>query len=116
MSDPRSDAEVSRDVAQRAGQLLLKIRADFVAEHGEVQDKETANKLRDQADASSNDLILDFLADARPGDSVLSEEAKDYSSRLESDRVWIVDPLDGTWEYGQNRPDFAVHVALWAGG
>ena len=116
MSDPHSDAEISRDIAHQAGQLLLRIRRDFFAEHGEVQDKETANKLRDAADAASNDLILDFLATARPGDAVLSEEAKDNEARLDSDRVWIVDPLDGTWEYGQNRRDFAVHVALWAGG
>jgi 3'(2'), 5'-bisphosphate nucleotidase len=116
MSDPRSDAEISRDIAHQAGQLLLQIRRDFFAEHGEVQDKETANKLRDAADAASNDLILDFLATARPGDAVLSEEAKDGEARLDADRVWIVDPLDGTWEYGQNRRDFAVHVALWAGG
>jgi len=116
MSDPRSDAEVSRDVAQRAGQLLLQIRSEFLAENGDVHDRETANKLRDRADAASNDLILDFLAHARPGDAVLSEEAKDDPSRLESERVWIVDPLDGTWEYGQNRVDFAVHIALWSGG
>lgn len=113
MSDPRSDAEISRDVAQQAGQLLLAIRRDFLAEHGPAQDKATANRLRDQADAASNDLILDLLAQARPNDAVLSEEAKDDPIRLQSERVWIVDPLDGTWEYGQDRADFAVHIALW---
>ena len=116
MNDPRSDAAISRDVAQDAGQLLLQIRQDFIAEHGPIADKEKANKLRDRADAASNDLILDFLSSARPQDAVLSEEAKDDPSRLDSERVWIVDPLDGTWEYGQNRADFAVHVALWAVG
>jgi len=123
MNDPRSDAAISRDVAQDAGQLLLRIRQDFIAEHGPIGDKETANgdketanKLRDRADAASNDLILDFLSSARPQDAVLSEEAKDDPSRLDSERVWIVDPLDGTWEYGQIRADFAVHVALWAAG
>jgi len=114
MSDPRSDAAISRDVAREAGQLLLAIRRDFMSEHGPVQDKETANRLRDQADAASNDLILDLLRQARPGDAILSEEAKDDPIRLESDRVWIVDPLDGTWEYGQDRADFAVHIALWS--
>ncbi|NDH19566.1 MAG: 3'(2'),5'-bisphosphate nucleotidase CysQ, partial [Actinobacteria bacterium] len=116
MNDPRSDAAISRDVAQDAGQLLLQIRQDFIAEHGPIGDKETANMLRDRADAASNDLILDFLSSARPQDAVLSEEAKDDPSRLDSERVWIVDPLDGTWEYGQDRADFAVHVALWAAG
>lgn len=116
MNDPRSDAAISRDVAQDAGQLLLRIRQDFIAEHGPIGEKETANMLRDRADAASNDLILDFLSSARPQDAVLSEEAKDDPSRLDAERVWIVDPLDGTWEYGQDRADFAVHVALWAAG
>lgn len=116
MSDPRSDAEISRDIAQQAGQLLLRLREDFIVANGPATDKETANRLRDAADAASNELILNFFADARPGDAVLSEEAKDDPARLEADRVWIVDPLDGTWEYGQNRIDFAVHIALWAGG
>ena len=116
MNDPRSDAAISRDVAQDAGQLLLRIRQDFITEHGPMVDKETANVLRDRADAASNDLILDFLSSTRPQDAVLSEEAKDDPSRLDAERVWIVDPLDGTWEYGQDRTDFAVHVALWAAG
>ena len=52
MIDPRSDAAISRDVAQDAGQLLLRIRQDFIAEHGPIGDKETANMLRDRADAA----------------------------------------------------------------
>lgn len=111
-----SDAQISRDVARQAGQLLLDLRRDFLAEHGPIQDKETANRLRDAADAESNELILNFLAEVRPNDAVLSEEAKDDAARLNSKRVWIVDPLDGTWEYGQDRVDFAVHVALWSDG
>jgi 3'(2'), 5'-bisphosphate nucleotidase len=115
MSDPRSDAQISRDVAQQAGRLLLDIRRDFLAEHGQAKNKETANRLRDKADAASNELILDLLRKARRDDAILSEEAKDDPIRLQSARVWIVDPLDGTWEYGQDRADFAVHIALWAG-
>jgi 3'(2'), 5'-bisphosphate nucleotidase len=53
----------------------------------------------------------------RPADAVLSEEAVDDRRRLSAQRVWIVDPLDGTREYGEpGRPDWAVHVALWAAG
>jgi 3'(2'), 5'-bisphosphate nucleotidase len=115
MSDPRSDAEISRGVAQQAGQLLLHMRRDFIAAHGPLVDRDVSNRLRDSADAASNDLILDLLKQARPDDAVLSEEAKDDPIRLEAERVWIVDPLDGTWEYGQDRADFAVHIALWAG-
>lgn len=115
MNQDRSDAELSRDIAKEAGQLLLEIRREFFSKHGSDVNKETANALRNAADEASNDLILDRLREARPADAVLSEEAKDNASRLEADRVWIVDPLDGTWEYGQDRPDFAVHIALWAG-
>jgi 3'(2'), 5'-bisphosphate nucleotidase len=56
---------------------------------------------------------MDQLTAARPGDAILSEEGKDNDDRLSAERVWIVDPLDGTFEYGQGRADFAVHIALW---
>jgi 3'(2'), 5'-bisphosphate nucleotidase len=110
------DAELSRVVAAEAGQLLLELRESF----GPIDpaDKDRANTLRKQADAASHELIAARLAVARPADAVLSEEGADDASRLSADRVWIVDPLDGTWEYGQGRVDFAVHIALWqpAGG
>ena len=47
---------------------------------------------------------------------MLSEEAADDAARLTADRVWIVDPLDGTREYGEGRSDWAVHVALVVDG
>ena len=103
-----TDAELSRDVAQRAGALLLDLRASF----GPIADRDAANALRKQADRASHEFIAAELAAARPDDAVLSEEGKDDDSRLGADRVWIVDPLDGTWEYGQGRVDFAVHIAL----
>lgn len=113
MTDSRSDAELSRDVARDAGQLLLTLRREFIADHGPTLDKESANGLRDQADAAAHVLISEAIAAARPHDAILSEEGKDNADRLDAARVWIVDPLDGTWEYGQNRHDFAVHIALW---
>ncbi len=106
----RSDMDVSASVAAEAGQLLLELRDDF----GPVDDKDRANELRKAADRASHELIVARLAEARPGDVVLSEEGADDPVRLTSDRVWIVDPLDGTWEYGQGRADFAVHVVLWS--
>lgn len=104
-----TDMEVSARVAAEAGRLLLALRADA----GPVDDRERADALRKQADAASHDLIAGRLGEARPGDAVLSEEGSDDLKRLQARRVWIVDPLDGTWEYGQGRPDFAVHVVLW---
>lgn len=105
----RSDAELSRDVAQVAGQLLLELRTSF----GPVDDKDAANALRKQADEASHVRIMELLTAARPHDAILSEEGKDDAARLDAERVWIVDPLDGTYEYGQGRVDFAVHIALW---
>lgn len=105
----RSDAELSRDVARQAGQLLLELRAGF----GPIDGKEAATALRKQADRAAHELIMAELTAARPGDAILSEEGKDDDRRLSASRVWIVDPLDGTWEYGQGRADFAVHIALW---
>lgn len=104
-----TDAELSRDVARVAGQLLLELRAGF----GPIDDKDAANALRKQGDRESHLRIMELLSDARPSDAILSEEGKDDASRLDAERVWIVDPLDGTYEYGQGRVDFAVHIALW---
>ncbi len=103
----RSDAELSRDVAHLAGQLLLELRETAGGD---------ANSLRKQGDRLAHELIMDELTAARPDDAILSEEGKDNDLRLSASRVWIVDPLDGTWEYGQGRADFAVHIALWEPG
>ena len=104
----RSDAELSRDVARLAGQLLLELRETYVADGSD-----DANALRKQGDRVAHELIMAELIAARPDDAILSEEGKDNDLRLSASRVWIVDPLDGTWEYGQGRADFAVHIALW---
>lgn len=105
------DAELSRAIAAEAGQMLLNLRSTF----GEVDpaDKDRANELRKSGDRTAHELIAGLLAEHRPHDALLSEEGVDNDGRLSADRVWIVDPLDGTWEYGQGRADFAVHIALW---
>ena len=108
------DAELSRTVAQRAGVLLMALRTEFFRTHPvDLMDKAVSDQLRDQADRAAHLFIMDKLSAARPLDAILSEEGKDDAARLELDRVWIVDPLDGTWEYGQGRKDFGVHIALW---
>lgn len=111
----RTDAELSRDVAQQAGRLLLALRDDFWADpaNGSPDDKAAADRLRKKADRASHEFIMAELTAARPADAILSEEGKDDDVRLSAERVWIVDPLDGTYEYGQGRADFAVHIALW---
>ncbi|MDP2287101.1 MAG: inositol monophosphatase family protein [Actinomycetota bacterium] len=106
-----SDAELSTLIAKRAGKVLLELRDSFGAL--DAGDKEQANSLRKQGDRVAHELLADALGEHRPDDALLSEEGADNADRLDATRLWIVDPLDGTWEYGQGRPDFAVHVALW---
>ena len=106
------DARFAATIAEEAGRLLLQIRAEGMAEPG--WDGKALGKA---GDLRSNELLLARLAAERPGDAVLSEESVDDPIRLEADRVWIIDPLDGTREYGlAGRDDWAVHVALWARG
>ena len=106
-----TDTELAVRLAQAAGQLLLGIRQ----ETGVIdpEDKVALKSLRDRADREAHVQITEALAVSRPDDAVLSEEGKDDDERLSADRVWIVDPLDGTWEYGQGRADFGVHIALY---
>ncbi len=74
-------------------------------------------ELKDAGDALGHRILMHLLAQYRPDDAVLSEEGKDDKARLSSNRVWIVDPLDGTREYSEPpRDDWAIHVALWADG
>jgi 3'(2'), 5'-bisphosphate nucleotidase len=101
------DDELARDLAVAAGQRLLELRAAG----GEPDD------LRKAGDRSSHEFLMAELGRLRPADAVLSEEGRDDPVRLTADRVWIVDPLDGTREFGEaGRTDWAVHVALWERG
>jgi len=101
------DHVLARDLAAEAGRLLLGLRA-----RGGDPDV-----LRKAGDRLSHEFLTAELAARRPGDAVLSEEGTDDRARLAADRVWIVDPLDGTREFGEEgRADWAVHVALWERG
>ncbi len=93
--------------ATEAGELLLRVREQGLE----------GRELKDAGDLAAHELLMRLLAEHRPGDAVLSEEGKDDKARLEADRVWIVDPLDGTREFSEPpRDDWAVHVALWERG
>jgi 3'(2'), 5'-bisphosphate nucleotidase len=98
------DHALARDLAAEAGRRLVELRA-----HAGDPDV-----LRKAGDRLSHEFLIDALAGRRPGDVVLSEEGADNPARLGAHRVWIVDPLDGTREFGEpGRTDWAVHVALW---
>src|SRR4051812_27647268 len=91
-------------LAETAGRRLLEVRGEGLE----------GRELKDAGDQAAHDLLMALLAEHRPGDAVLSEEGKDDKVRLGKDRVWIVDPLDGTREFSEvPREDWAVHVALW---
>jgi 3'(2'), 5'-bisphosphate nucleotidase len=110
-STAEGDHELASRLAQQAGVLLVGLRAEMTAAGAD------GRALKDEGDRQAHELLMAELGRARPADAVLSEEGKDDQARLEAERVWIVDPLDGTREYGEPpRIDWAVHVALVTGG
>ena len=104
---PLSDAKLAAELAEEAGRILLDLRAS-----GGLAGK----ALGEAGDRLANRYLMDRLRDERSDDGILSEESRDTLERLFKDRVWIVDPLDGTREYGEDRPDWAVHVGLAVDG
>jgi 3'(2'), 5'-bisphosphate nucleotidase len=105
----RSDHDVSASLATQAGELLLAVRDELAGA--------TAAERKAAGDKRSHEFLMQALASARAEDAVLSEEGIDNPIRLTADRVWIVDPLDGTREFSElGRDDWAVHVALWENG
>lgn len=104
-----NDHALAGALATEAGRLLLAVRAEL-AEASEGERKAAG-------DSRSHEFLMAALAGERPDDVVLSEEGADDPRRLGSERVWIVDPLDGTREFSElGRDDWAVHVALWQAG
>src|SRR5699024_748322 len=102
-----TDAGLARQLATDAGRLLLRIRAA----------ETDATTARDRGDRESSEWLVQQLQQHRPNDVVVSEEQQDDPARLRADRVWIVDPMDGTRVLGVlDRVDGALHVALWQGG
>ncbi|MDB5687687.1 MAG: 3(2),5-bisphosphate nucleotidase CysQ [Rhizorhabdus sp.] len=98
-----SDADLAAHLADQAGRILLQVR-----ESGMFSGK----SLGKAGDQTANQFLVHALREQRPDDGLLSEEEKDNPERLAKSRVWIVDPVDGTREYGEGRSDWAVHVAL----
>lgn len=101
------DHALAAELAAAAGRILLETRATTLFE---------AKALGRAGDAVAQQLLANALLTHRPDDAVLSEEAADDAARLSAQRVWIIDPLDGTREYGEGRHDWAVHVALATDG
>ena len=105
------DHALALRLAAEAGRLLVELREQLGRQGFHRWE------LMDTGDVTAHRFLLDALATSRPDDIVLSEEGADDRRRMNAERVWIIDPLDGTNEYGEpGRPDWAVHVALWERG
>src|SRR5690606_16808331 len=98
-----NDAELAARLAACAGQILLEVRRSGMLD-GTARGK--------AGDQTANQSLVHGLRQHRPDDGLLSEETGDTQERLAKNRTWIIDPVDGTREYGEERPDWAVHVGL----
>jgi 3'(2'), 5'-bisphosphate nucleotidase len=107
MSAAMTDADLAASLAGQAGRILLALR-----DSGDFDQLD----LGKAGDAEANDFLVHALLDARPDDGLLSEERACDGARLNQSRVWIIDPVDGTREYGEGRNDWAVHVGLAVDG
>ena len=106
-----TDQQLASRVATEAGAMLVNLRDELVAEGIHYWD------LKDEGDVAGHRYIMSALTAARPDDVILSEEAADNRKRLSADRVWIIDPIDGTNEFAEHpRHDWAIHIALWESG
>ena len=102
-----TDAELAAHLAKIAGNILIEVRDSGMF---------TGKALGKAGDQTANQFLVSALREQRPDDGLLSEESRDTDERLSKDRVWIVDPVDGTREFGEARTDWAVHVALCVNG
>mgnify|MGYP000902688898 CR=1 FL=1 len=107
MSEAMSDGDLAAHLAEVAGRILINVR-----ESGLFSPK----ALGKAGDQTANQFLVHALREVRPEDGLLSEEEKDNPERLAKSRVWIVDPVDGTREYGEERADWAVHVGMAVDG
>ena len=101
-----TDAQLAHMLAEEAGKRLLEAREKLRTMEADTW------LAKDVGDAIAQQYLNEALSEHRPNDAILSEEALDDDRRLTADRVWIIDPLDGTREYREGRTDWAVHVAL----
>lgn len=102
-----TDGDLAAHLADTAGKLLLQVRGSGLI---------SGKALGKAGDQTANQFLIHAIRHCRPDDGLLSEESKDTDARLSKDRVWIIDPVDGTREYGEERTDWAVHVGLSVGG
>jgi len=112
------DTRLAADLAGGAAAILMRLRDQVPVPARGAR----LEALGVAGDAAAQAYLASRLAVERPVDAILSEEAAEDPRRLTGERVWIIDPLDGTREFAEGdgagcwRDDFAVHVALWRRG
>jgi len=109
------EIEVATDLARAAGAVLLRhYYSPFLVE----QKINALNEIEEvtAADREANELIVSRLLREFPDDGILAEESSDTEQRLTKDRVWLIDPMDGTKNFVQRDGDFAVQIGLAVGG
>ncbi len=108
--------ESDLDFAIELSELVMEVLDKFKKENPVPQDLSKRKEYGKSADKYSHDFLMQAFAKYRPYDVVLSEEGLDPKERLSSQRCWIIDPLDGTFYFANNRRDYATHIALWEKG
>src|SRR5437588_3666934 len=106
------ELRVATELARRAGETAL----EFYGGPLRVERKGEFDEPVTQADRAVNELIVRRLREEFPGDGVLAEESVDTEARLSRERVWMVDPLDGTKGFIAGTGDFAVQIGLAVAG
>ena len=104
-----NDQEVAEYLAKQIGQVLVDVQSANI-------ENLTEEQLGAAGDLAGHECAIHELSKLRPLDHILSEEGEDNVGRLAANRVWIIDPLDGTSHYSRGEAEFAVHVALWQRG
>src|SRR5438876_1418295 len=114
-TDYQREIEVASELARQAGAVLLEhYYSPFLVE----QKVNALDELEEvtAADREANELIVGRLQKEFPDDGILAEESVDSEQRLEKDRVWLIDPMDGTKNFINRDGDFAVQIGLAVGG
>src|SRR5204862_4355559 len=113
--DYQREMEVATELARTAGAVLLRhYNSPFLVEQKVNALQETEEVTA--ADREANELIVDRLRKEFPADGILAEESTDTEHRLEKDRVWLIDPMDGTKNFIRRDGDFAVQIGLAVNG
>lgn len=100
------ELEAALRAAEAAGASLLGF-LDRVS-----TERKADGEMVSEADRAADEILRAHLSNAFPGDALLTEETPDDRERLDSSRVWVVDPLDGTREYLTGIDEWAIHVGL----